>query len=1764
MQGILAAASNQESEVQPSIPQVNNDPILDKPQGFDDNLWNYLNEEEAMPSAEFEDEEITGMVDEIEASPVYQQEIAQKESEEPKTEEKDMEVSDILKKNIEDPVSEITDEEQKKEGIWDQVKKSLLTKEGVTQTVKDMPKTLVKGAVDTIGAVSDFLKFVSPFDPIDNVFERISKNADLKSEELGKEMNVVNEALSSVIIPYGAAYGAAVKLAPSAFKIGKFGIKNYLKFTGKQALVGGAVSFVLDDPKQDNLVKMLQDSDTVLGRMLPKALANNENDSEFESRMKNAFVGAGTDAAISAMIEPMVHLYRFIRQSKKIAQSPEGKVMKEIKEIPYQKKSALPYEETIPIKSDIEDIQLKKELPKVPEGATVNEDGIFYAARPEIDTDKLLPPAKGGEPRVFTTKDMVKEEATRKVWKTFEKETFNEKAKLLKFYYETKGLLPELGIKGKDVQKVELKANKIANDLRKGVDKKLIKTMEQDKLFRLSDKDDVLNISNKRLIKDQNKLNISKPLKVHDLFSTLYNIDSPFYVMPQMQEDENGKLRLQLGVMLRPAYMGDFDFFKFSRVLKGSVRKRGGRLKFNDLKSLNKVILKESRSDLAISGKSTTPSRPQKQATLIQPIEKVPITREFRKMTRDFGIFKGKEKRLTEIFVKEAPNFNVGRKDFNMTEFASVTKEAVISNGAIVNSPELAVINYLKHIQPVKKQIYPKQLPSPNQTLINKSNIETGIDKNVGVTKQIGQYRESSIDDFVSDNMNMYTSTIDDLANTYRGNKRLRQAGVFWPRKGVLGGVNKPDLPPAETEQIIALFEQAKTNVLSLVSDDVAFRKATSAQGVDLQNLKPENKEALFILGELKKQHKPGELVNIFAKHGVGLDEGLRVNVDPKTGQKSLTLTETLKSLPERTMDLIVENLVSQVATSVVVAKAGILHTAGDIMLRAFMRDLQNVVKYGKGSLTGDGWQKLSAKSELGEFKRTFSYYMDSILPAFSDMGSVLSGRADASTLAYNLGDRTSVLDAFKGVGNMQKLLKKYRQSRLYNVSKERGAMQGFALAEAPEFILTGLNSAWGIGKLQSLDAFFKRLWGPAQIEKYARLEAMQEIGERVAGMPVGKRKLPTSAEIAGEVQDRILIAQDRFKTGLQDDAVDMALDELNRGLFRSNNAAVAGTKKWNVGGASRSITNTLKELPGVLGPFGRMAGIFSEVVLNSSDYFVQRVPGLNFINPTIRAEWDSFARPEVIAKSLAGTSIGLTGWLLYMKTNGIMDITDSFDDRRKYKEVNGFFPNGDVIVQAPVIGKKYVITPLLPVGEQIAYGAVMAHYYDKFTKDSDFTSYLNSVVGKTAEKVLPVDLFIQFSEFFEFFKEMKESEEKGLKGIGKATQKLLDTGFLKEIKDFRRGFKTRQDTKSGVIASDLSSIQENSPFFDVTRLKESHLPITDWDRSDVPDFDWRGREITTRKDTGTSSIDDYFVYISRLKGFENDKISNILWDIQQDSGTDSLRLNPTDSFNMKDMYLSQMLSTLDKDKEEFIELKNVLDSPEYKSDTEWRLNNQQHRLLKKLAAGKSITVPIMQKGKEVNVTVDFKSELLKMSGQGVGEDFRSNEYAMLRKHQEAYKVLSVYGADKEKAVEKVIGDKQWNKMRSKVFQINQLKPPVNWIELRENIQKGMEVGEFKNAMEGNPSFETPEGKFMFNRLVDEFETGQFEGSGKRKVQAKKNMRIAINDVVTPYNKLAKTIFLFKVLGKSDTFLQKIFNPEKQKASEKFKSGEYDYSRFSK
>ena len=1258
--------------------------------------------------------------------------------------------------------------------------------------------------------------------------------------------------------------------------------------------------------------------------------------------------------------------------------------------------------------------------------------------------------------------------------------------------------------------------------------------------------------------------------------------DIPVIPAPEFYKDDEDdeKYKVRISFILNPRYLA--KLVKANRNLDNFIASKGGVATFANSDDLAKQVSDWNRT-VAIKKTlesvkkpiAVEPIRPQAQANYENQFVKNYIGRRMDDMQNRGLFIEIPKKALVDTFIRVAKKHNVGIKDFNFNTFSDVTANISRMDGdqSLLTDPNRAFEMYMTTTRKsFAEQAPPQVLRPPSEGLAGQERVlRTGQDvllegEEIGIiAKEIGEKITVGIKGLESE--------VNKLSSMYSGTRRLSRLGIKFP-KDLTG--NKTTILPELEESLIAYHRQI-TDLFSehaLVTSGSAERMKQLA-GATLKGMDPGrhglNTPELFKM--VKTYNRSAEKATASIRALMGKTDGPAVDINTAT-RKIRAVSRPIRAIPARVIDVLTENLVSGMGTWTTVNVAAFTKVL-DRQITGFMVDLIRMGKKAVGHVTGDEFLKHSPANTA--IKRWQSY-LHHFSGASKDWEQVITGKKDANLMSYNMGSSgTHLFDAFKGHGNAHKLLEKYRKSNFYQAGKENGFKNGYFFAQVPDYALRGINSTWGIGKLQATDSFYKRLSLQAEIMNFAEKGELKRLSQLYA--QTGKR--PTFQTIRDSILARQQEALDNYRLRIADPAVGNALDELDRGLFRSSQAKIIGSEAINLGDSVRSFRKALK----IFGTAGRMAGVFLEVGVNGADHFTQRLPGVNWLNPTIRKEWEEFGPDEVIAKSLTGAVLSMLGTFGYLKFRDQITVTDGMKDKMAFYDLYGYHPPHDIVLQMGVVsdgvGRQYVVDPLTPIGQQLNYAMVMSHYIDKFGQDKDVSKLLASSMLYTARNVGPTQLFTQFAEFFGFFEDLgKGDNPQNIASFpGSAIQKLTEVGFVKELKDFQRGFKTRIDKRKGTVYDDLSGRITDSPHdlskgrfygLDFPRIAENQLPIIVPDEGEVPDVSWNGHEITLRdrKQNGPiNNLEDYLSMLFKRKTFKDAPYHSVLWEINnQEGGPEKLNLSPTNSFSMNDVILSQSIQGFQKGEASkgFAALKTNAK----KRGIEWKFNDQDHRQVKRLSAGLPVKVSVRMGGKTKTIKIDFEKEVKKMFGinaNQVASDYMKDperiNYAVFRGFQENLKNVYQYGPSKEKAVIDIIGDKQFSALQKEVEKENKSMVPHSWQQLRRNIQKVMET-KFSNINKKNLSLDTAESSFMFNRLLLHFDTGRFSDSAnythnERRENTKQEMRMTLNKVTRAYNQLAKNMFIEKVYSQSDDFIEKVFEPEQNILLDRYQTGPY-------
>ena len=1214
----------------------------------------------------------------------------------------------------------------------------------------------------------------------------------------------------------------------------------------------------------------------------------------------------------------------------------------------------------------------------------------------------------------------------------------------------------------------------------------------------------------------------------------------PLLPMPEIDSEEDGIRKYKINWIINPRF---FPLYKTSpdAFLRKAVAQQGGEISGKNLKEIAEKIKNVFRNPTKID----LPNKkkiPQPKPEVVNKL----FSRKFKRIAKREGIFQNADvPRLASTFIALTKNLDINPVAFDYEAFVYASKVS-----GLTDQPETALYNYLQSVRPVTGQP-PAPVLTPRPTsLTRKGILERNISERVKESQDIGLQRSEILNNRVASHIEGLDEVVKSLQMKYHITPELKRIGLKWNSINP----NATLLPKRYEQQILGMLDQIKEDVQFMQAGEDMAHKLISANGVELASLNPKAtaiasaqvgdkvNNTAYMLDVIQGQKLPFQKAVTLFNNRDKIQKAFKVEVDPIDGTAKLMPNPkfTWKTIPNTVTDTIFENLISQASTYNVVNLSALTAVMGRFIDNAFI-DLIRTSRKVLGKVTRDDWAKFQSPESL--LQKRFVSNMAALKPALRDWADVITSVKDANLLLTNQQGGTFQMDIFRGMGVAER-----SANQLKNWRDAGGEMRKWAVL--PEYALRILNGTWGVGKLKATDAFVKRMQYPIELYNQVETEVINTIRTSRKETP------PTIDELKRMVQERHAEAILNYQNRLPDPAVTLMLDELNAQLFRNKKAGIMGGQSNNMGTLFRGMRKILNSH---VGPVGRFVSMFTEVAINSADYMIQRMPGLQFANPHIRRQWNELGQSdEVIAKALTGLTISFLGAYLHLKNKGRIKVTDSMEDKFAFREIYGYFPPADVSFQSAIIedgdGRFYKLDPTLPLAQHLNFSIVLMNYLDDFKKTGDTAKLVNDSLLNMVKKMTPWSIVDQYSSAIKAL--YSWGEDKGgdiVSGTGSFTQRLLEIGLFKETKDFVRGFSVPSNVRKGVLKEDLSGIRELTPLISLPRVASTQLPLVDYDRV-TPQVAWDGFSLEHRDPSAgaLSNIRDYFHFVQRNKKAHNTQINEVLWEIESEDGNSPLKLLPTKNFSLKDIYISQMQGI---DKASI--MKGILSENIHKQNVkmQWRLNNYHQNQITALSAGKMINTDIIQNGKRTKVSIDFNRELNALQDIDFSADWLSiSNYNYFKKNLNH---LRTYGNDKVKAVKKVIGENLFSSIRDSIHKEVSQNPPIGYSQLNAVITKHMRKS-FFNVNSGDVLLNTPEALFTYNRLKVHFDNGQFDGFRDRRKKSYEEMRTAINKVVTPYNELAKTIYISKVIAQDDTFISKVVAPLEQQHQAEILSGPYN------
>ena len=1746
-------------------------------QKVDDELF-YLS---SPPDEGFDNSEgVTDLLSNIEQNnPELLQEVKDQERLELQQMEQEPDIDELIKKPVDEFQKQVGEEiKELEKDVSGSIISFIKNEVPKPFKLKNIVNTIPVAATHLIDNSVGFAKWAGSYIPVFKRLVNAVPEFDLsEAYPRPKEWTMVNEMFSGVL-----EFAFGMSKVNKLLRVGKsIGAAKY----GKLFASGGVTDFVLTDTKHDNLVKVLRDmmpnNDFVQNDVLGY-LATEIDDTEFEKRLKEVVIGAGLSIPVDATVKGLFSFFKLFKKTRIEATEPETKALKTLLD---KDNVATPDSDRIIEIADEPNYSFDP-----------NEKRIDIVQDPV--PQRTIEPVTEAEAKVVKPKDektlmlpydkVKKTMETAKVIQVYDVAQSKRNKGNLEYYQvlkdDTDGLVAH---KAKEVQDEALKADpkfkKTMDEFRK-LDAEYRKFKQQsfipqptrtipkiakgfaqtdDQLlakFKRGDRDALMELANRKMQPKTTAGYITDAL--FQAQRAIVDEGLPVLPFPVREEsDDPTKSKFSLGFIINPAYLKP-RFMKTEGLLR-AISKDPGKFSANNMDTLiqkMRAVIKNPNETLQISDRTVVREEPRIVSTIFR--------RKFKESIKhNKDVFDETDmKKLTEVFMSQTQAMGIDPATFDYDLFIKTAREGGLKN------PIEAMQNFLELNRPATFKAETR-LTNLEPALARKEAVEQSGQDIIKEGQDFGLARHEIFNNRIAVVVEEVGNLINRYSSEYASTPTLRRWRVSWPGDAASKLKGKKELPPQIEKVLLEGIEGVRKYVEIGEVNEVTFQKIKGTMGASMKGMDPKAhqlnvgvkgnqvNDTSFILDTIKDKKKSNRKAVALLNHRDKINNALEVRADD-TGKLVLKKNKdfTKRNLSSVVGDGILENLVSGNSTYMTVLSSAAMGTVTRYIDDAFV-DLIRFFKRGVGKITGDEW--LQFQPPESELKSTFLSYLHSVIPAMKDWGRVTTMIEDADHLLTNQSHQgTFLFDAFHGAGMAGK------GARAFQQMKRNSKGMAAAFADFGDKAMRTLNATWGIGKLQAVDAFTKRL----MIEKEIRRQVVSEVFENYRRT----LKHPPSIEDAKEaIKTRLAEAHLNYSQRKPDSVIDRSIDEIDNILFRSQNATIMGGADKNLGASLRALRKTFKDYTG---PVGRLISMFSNVAINAPDYFIQRLPGLQFANPKIRKEWMELGMSDqVMAKAMTGMTMMGVGMLGYHKLQGKLSVTDSLDDRFRFREVYGYFPSADINIQLATFddgtGRKYSFNSNMPLGQHLNFAAVQMHYMNEFKKGGDATTLINESLLNLAKNVTPAELLSQYSEALGGLEEFLKADKGAISFLGSGgqfVQRLFEVGLMKETKDFVRGHREKAALYKGTLNTKLDRQIDNAPIFSVQRIAEAQLPLIDFDRPG-PEVSWNGYEMSLRDiDQGAfGNFQDYMSYLFKNKSYKVDGTQKFLWEINSEVDSDPLKLSPSKSFNIRDIYMGQVADHYSKGKVgEGQKIKTIIDEGIYRQNVErdWLFNNYHHQRVTKLSAGFPVKAEILKDGRKQIVSVDFVKDVKRFSsfdfGQ-VGKDLSDGkvlnvfDYNTIQTFKSHIPVVRKYGTSKEEAVRTVVGKEHFVKFRDKVGEVLKKYPPMNYRDVNNAVTQVLKSS-FRNVSDLDVLLKTPEARFMQARLRREFDDGQFEGFGKRRRESERTMRDQVNSVVRSYNELAKTIYLLKVVGQSDNFKQKILKPLEEKHITEVESGLYN------
>ena len=628
---------------------------------------------------------------------------------------------------------------------------------------------------------------------------------------------------------------------------------------------------------------------------------------------------------------------------------------------------------------------------------------------------------------------------------------------------------------------------------------------------------------------------------------------------------------------------------------------------------------------------------------------------------------------------------------------------------------------------------------------------------------------------------------------------------------------------------------------------------------------------------------------------------------------------------------------------------------------------------------------------------------------------------------------------------------------------------------------------------------------------------------------------------------------------------INPSVQDTNLDLLRSSNAEIIQLGRGqNLGQAFNMVKKGAHHIP----VLGGLVSLFTKVSSSSLDWGVRKTPILNMANSSFRNQWKAYGNQWMIAEQLTGALMWAGGAMTYMRMNNNFIYNETDEQSRSLRQATGLWiGRGEpTIVTKDKDGNTmaYTMDAFNPISRVIIMGYKLSKASDDLKSNANFSKFMRKFTQTMVDHVNPALVWERIADVTEFIDNLSQ----GKPVVGKNLQRLLDTGFVKEVRDYKRGFTTvPENTRRKQLGNEYQTPESKTEWTNLNRLLDrtilENTGLMGFDVNNVPHQDPFGNKLSNnfmhsvRRPFSVLNL----IGLAAFDGYRHqttvpldilEELADYNASTPEAAERQPYNFYPKSSISNRDIvngfdalnrYTEQFEGEdmEDKIRQARKDLKENVLRPQ--SSISYQLPDKDYADIVRLSSGKNITTEITDSktGKKMNITIDFKKEYDKFIERELDTDFDHTAisvYHTNKNDRDKIKVihshLSEFGPTKEGAVRQVLKhpyQKRIEELVEKKVREYENTRPLTTERVYEIIREVVKDRPANDDRRSSYVVNNPTDHVAINKLALKYLDNDDD-----KASAKEQIRQQLNSVVTSYNDFADMVYQSNVLWRRDFF----------------------------